>query len=174
MGTTERPHMPVVLEDRFNTESDDAGKFQFEEVYHPARCIVGVVIDGRTFEAVVGNCGQQGPPGEPGTAKMTGTVTPQPTQIGPRGPVGLTGPPGPAGPPGPPGPVRQSALHNPPVAAGTAAKLPVVAVEKKPVPATAQVQAKRRLPPPPRPKPPKKPQAPQDDGFDPAAAPSAE
>ncbi len=35
VGTTEKPHMPVVLEDKFRTESDDKGKFQYELVYIP-------------------------------------------------------------------------------------------------------------------------------------------
>jgi hypothetical protein len=59
VGTTERPHMPVVLEDKFRTESDDKGKFQYELVYHPSRCIVAATIDGKAVEAVVSNCGQQ-------------------------------------------------------------------------------------------------------------------
>ncbi|KNY23802.1 hypothetical protein [Methylobacterium sp. ARG-1] len=59
VGTTDRPHMPVVLEDKFRTESDDKGKFQYELVYHPARCIVAATIDGKAVEAVVSNCGQQ-------------------------------------------------------------------------------------------------------------------
>lgn len=58
VGTTERPHVPVVLEDKFRTESDEKGRFQYELVYHPSRCIVSATIDGKTVEAVVSNCGQ--------------------------------------------------------------------------------------------------------------------
>lgn len=59
VGTTERPHMPVVLEDKFRTESDDKGRFQYELVYHPARCIVTATMDGKSVEAVVSNCSQR-------------------------------------------------------------------------------------------------------------------
>jgi hypothetical protein len=59
LGTTERPHTPVMLDEQFRTESDDKGKFQYELIYHPARCIVSAVIGGKTFEAVVSNCGEQ-------------------------------------------------------------------------------------------------------------------
>lgn len=68
VGTTERPHTPVSLESRFTTESDETGKFQYELVYHPARCIVTAEIEGKTHEAVVSNCGQQVLVGTPGIA----------------------------------------------------------------------------------------------------------
>ncbi|WP_187274978.1 hypothetical protein [Methylobacterium sp. WL119] len=61
VGTTERPHQQVVLDGQFQTESDEAGEFQYELIYHPARCIVSALIDGKAYEAVVSNCGQQGP-----------------------------------------------------------------------------------------------------------------
>jgi hypothetical protein len=63
LGTTEHPHVSVILDDKFRTESDDQGKFQYELVYYPARCIVSASIEGVTYEAVVGNCGQQMLPG---------------------------------------------------------------------------------------------------------------
>jgi hypothetical protein len=63
VGTTERPHTAVMLDDRFRTESDDNGKFQYELVYHPASCIVAATIEGVSHEAVVSNCGQQVMPG---------------------------------------------------------------------------------------------------------------
>lgn len=63
IGTTERPHTAVMLDDRFSTESDDRGSFQFELVYHPANCIIAASIEGESHEAVVGNCGQQVMPG---------------------------------------------------------------------------------------------------------------
>ncbi len=68
VGTTERPHTSVSLDSRFTTVSDDAGKFQYELIYHPARCIVAAEIEGKTYEAVVSNCGQQGPAGPSGGA----------------------------------------------------------------------------------------------------------
>ena len=68
VGTTERPHTSVSLDSRFTTVSDDGGKFQYELVYHPARCIVAAEIEGKTYEAVVSNCGQQGPAGPPASA----------------------------------------------------------------------------------------------------------
>lgn len=71
VGTTERPHMPVVLEDKFRTESDEKGRFQYELVYHPSRCIVSAMIDGKSVEAVVSNCGQ------------TCTAAPQTAAVGP-------------------------------------------------------------------------------------------
>ncbi|MCJ2090020.1 hypothetical protein MKK88_29120 [Methylobacterium sp. E-005] len=58
IGTTDQPHMPVELDGQFRTESDDQGKFQYELVYHPPRCIVSAAIAGKTYEAVVGNCGE--------------------------------------------------------------------------------------------------------------------
>jgi hypothetical protein len=74
VGTTDQPHMPVVLDGRFRTESDDQGKFQYELVYHPPRCIVSAEIAGRAYEAVVGNCSQQCALPEPsGTGKIRGT-----------------------------------------------------------------------------------------------------
>jgi hypothetical protein len=63
IGTTERPHTTVVLDERFDTESDDNGIFEYNLVYHPASCIVAATIEGVTHEAVVGNCGQQVMPG---------------------------------------------------------------------------------------------------------------
>ncbi|SDN05951.1 hypothetical protein SAMN05216360_105232 [Methylobacterium phyllostachyos] len=57
VGSTDQPHTPVVLDGQFRTESDDQGKFQYELVYHPSRCIVSAMIAGEAHEAVVGNCG---------------------------------------------------------------------------------------------------------------------
>lgn len=58
VGTTERPNTPVVLDGQFRTESNDKSLFQYELLYHPSRCIVSAVIDGKTYEAVVSNCGE--------------------------------------------------------------------------------------------------------------------
>ena len=63
VGITERPNMPVVLDQQFRTESDDRGIFQYKLVYHPARCIISATIEGKSYEAVVSNCGQQGSSG---------------------------------------------------------------------------------------------------------------
>lgn len=58
VGSTDQPHTPVVLDGQFRTESDDQGKFQYELVYHPPRCIVSALISGNAYEAVVSNCGE--------------------------------------------------------------------------------------------------------------------
>jgi hypothetical protein len=63
IGTTDRPHTPVLLDEKFRTESDNKGKFQYELVYYPAGCVVAASIEGITHEAVVSNCGQQIVPG---------------------------------------------------------------------------------------------------------------
>jgi hypothetical protein len=63
IGTTDHPHTPVMLDEKFRTESDDKGKFQYELVYYPSSCIVAASIDGMVHEAVVSNCGQQLLPG---------------------------------------------------------------------------------------------------------------
>lgn len=138
-GVTERPNETVVLEGRFRTTSDDNGKFEFEVLYHPAHCIVGAVVEGKTSEAVVSHCGQQGPPGEPAAATSTGGLAPQSAQVGPPGPAG---PPGPPGPPGPRGPAGS------PEVAGVGAKHGLMAAaagsqKKRPPPATAHAQVKR-------------------------------
>ena len=137
LGTTERPNTSVVLEGRFEAESDDKGKFQFEVVYHPARCIVGVQIEGRTYEAVVSNCGQQGSPDEPQSAKRTSTVGPKPVQAG--------------------SPDNQQ-LKVSPGAASIVATPPPVPAEKKLPPPAARAQIKDPPAPPPRPRALRKPQ----------------
>nr|WP_276081416.1 hypothetical protein [Methylobacterium sp. GC_Met_2] len=75
VGTTEQPHMPVVLDGRFRTESDDQGKFQYELVYHPPRCVVSAAIAGKAYDAVVSNCGEQCALPEPSdTGRIRGTT----------------------------------------------------------------------------------------------------
>ncbi len=94
VGTTDRPHMPVVLEDKFRTESDDKGKFQYELVYHPARCIVAATIDGKAVEAVVSNCGQQCTLAPPNAAAGAASATaPLPAMPGRAGLPAAAGPP---------------------------------------------------------------------------------
>ena len=139
VDTTERPKTSVVLEGRFQAESDDKGKFQFEAVYHPARCIVSVQIEGRTYEAVVSNCGQEGSPCEPGTPKGAGTEEPKSVQVSP------------------PGSPDSQGLSGSPGVAPTDATPPTPGRKKLAPPAT-NGQIKRAPAPPPRPKLPKKPQ----------------
>ncbi|MER2194280.1 hypothetical protein [Methylobacterium brachiatum] len=94
VGTTDRPHMPVVLEDKFRTESDDKGKFQYELVYHPARCIVAATIDGKAVEAVVSNCGQQCTLAPPNAAAgAASAAAPLPAMPGRAGLPAAAGPP---------------------------------------------------------------------------------
>lgn len=97
VGTTERPHTPIVLDDQFRTVSDDKGTFQYELVYHPARCIVSATIEGKAYEAVVSNCGQQCSPGPTQGSGAVAAVRPQP---GPGRPAGLAAPAGASGPQG--------------------------------------------------------------------------
>ena len=82
LGSTEHPHTTVLLDGQFRTESDERGSFQYELVYHPARCIVSATIDGKAHEAVVSNCGQQAQSGSP---QNTGTAFAPP--IPPRRPA---------------------------------------------------------------------------------------
>ena len=126
VGTTERPHQPVVLDGQFQTESDEAGKFQYALIYHPARCIVSALIDGKAYEAVVGNCGQQGPPGSTASSgPMKGAAS---AGLATQGPPGPQGPAGPAGPPGPPGPaVTPDPVTTSILGSGTSASAPPVA-----------------------------------------------
>ena len=123
VGTTERPHQPVVLDGQFQTESDEAGKFQYELIYHPARCIVSALIDGKAYEAVVGNCGQQGPLGSTASsAPMKGAASAGLATQGPSGPPGPQGPAGPSGPTATPDPATTLILGS-----GTSASVPPVA-----------------------------------------------
>lgn len=103
-GSTERPHTPVLLDGQFRTESDDRGTFQYELVYHPARCIVSAQIDGKAYEAVVSNCGQQCQSNPPQTVGSTRpapahSVKPAPAPRRP-GAAAAAEPPDPVTPPG--------------------------------------------------------------------------
>lgn len=97
VGTTERPHTPVVLDDQFRTTSDDKGTFQYELIYHPARCIVSAVIEGKAYEAVVSNCGQHCPPGPSLGSEAVVAARPQPVPSRPAGLSGSAGAPKPKG-----------------------------------------------------------------------------
>jgi hypothetical protein len=78
LGTTERPHTPVILDDQFRTESDDWGGFQYELVYHPAPCIVSATIQGKAYKAVVSDCSQQGSPGPSQGSGAVAAARPEP------------------------------------------------------------------------------------------------
>jgi len=130
VGTTERPNMPVVLDDKFRTESDDKGRFQYELVYHPARCIVSATIDGKAVEAVVSNCSQHC------------EVVPQNAAAGPvSAAVPLPAMPSPAGSQSAPGsapppramPQNRRAVAIPPAATPAAAP-PQVQIKRPPRP----------------------------------------
>lgn len=161
-GVTERPNETVVLEGRFRTTSDDDGKFEFEVLYHPARCIVAAVVEGRTSEAVVSHCGQQGPPGEPAAATSTGGLAPQSPQVGPPGPTGPAGPPGPPGPRGPAGPpeVAEVGTKHGQMAA------PASSQKKRLPPATTAAAQVKRSTAGSRPTPQRKPRPPKNESFD--------
>lgn len=89
LGKTERPHTPVVLDDQFRTESDDKGKFQYELIYHPTRCIVSAKIDGKVYEAVVSNCGEPRQTAPTKEMPSRGASLPSSTEVAP-----ATRPPG--------------------------------------------------------------------------------
>jgi hypothetical protein len=167
VGTTERPHTPVVLDDRFRTESDDKGKFQYEVVYHPARCIVSAVIDGKAYEAVVSNCSQQCQvaPQKDGAGPAPVAVTPPlPAELRPVGPpaapapaakppVKLAVPPAPPariGALAPPDPFKDKpVVENPaekPAAGTPAAERPAEKPAARPVPAPARPAQADRAP----------------------------
>ncbi|MCJ2095567.1 MULTISPECIES: hypothetical protein [unclassified Methylobacterium] len=115
VGTTEGPRRPVVLENRFRTESDDKGTFQYELIYHPARCIVSATIDGKTVEAVVSNCSQHCEV-VPQSAAAAGpaAAVPVPGQGGPAAAAGRTPPRSPQH--------NRAAIATPPARTGPAAE----------------------------------------------------
>lgn len=98
----------VTLDDTYETQTDQAGRFTFRLPYHPADCVVTLSADGESREAVIGFCGQagrQGPRGEAGQQGQQGDAgeavpTGEPGPIGPRGPQGIAGAQGPEGPQG--------------------------------------------------------------------------
>ena len=85
MGQVDEPNTDITLDDSFTVRTDGSGRFTFRVVYHPSSCIVVLKAAAQQRSAVVGNCGQMGPRGEPG----------------PVGPPGDRGEPGPMGPEGP-------------------------------------------------------------------------
>ena len=115
VGTTDQPHMPVVLDGQFRTESDDGGKFQYELVYHPARCIVSATIAGKAYPAVVSNCGEQCTLPAPGAAGIPQVSSGKPPSPAPT--LSAAAKPGSDGPtvgdPGPPPP--RSPIARPPL-----------------------------------------------------------
>ncbi|MGH1575186.1 hypothetical protein ACRAWG_36735 [Methylobacterium sp. P31] len=175
VGTTEHPHTPVTLDDRFTTESDDTGKFQYELVYHPARCIVSAIIEGKAHEAVVTNCGQQCQPGpeKPGAPSPSAAVAPHLPAA-----AQSAGKPAPAGaaarlqtnPPVQPPPARTGAVTPPStVKTKPAAKQPAHTPPQKAA-QHATPQAKPAQPP----KPSRKPHPPAADNPDDAEPPIAD
>ncbi|MDP4003604.1 hypothetical protein [Methylobacterium sp. NEAU K] len=124
IGTTENPHTPVVLEDQFRTESDDKGKFQYELVYHPARCIVSATIEGKTVEAVVSNCSQQCQIGPRSNPAGPAAAAPPPALPGQAGPPALLTPA--AGPrePTPATPHNRAAASAAPAHTGAGSAMP--------------------------------------------------
>lgn len=123
VGTTERPHVPVVLEDKFRTESDQNGRFQYELVYHPSRCIVSAMIDGKSVEAVVSNCGQ------------TCEAAPQTAATGPASVTlpGQAAPPAARTPPQRAVPHNRAAVAQPSSPAAPAAETPDAALRNVPI-----------------------------------------
>jgi hypothetical protein len=112
VGTTDRSHMPVVLDGQFRTESDAKGLFQYDLVYRPSRCIVTAVIAGKSYDAVVSNCGELCRPNLTGAA---GTTFAQPPPAPGSRPASVNEPSGwPASP----------ALGSPARSYGTAALTP--------------------------------------------------
>ena len=115
------PGAEVKLEQRFTVSADRRGHFEFRVPYHPATCMVKIEAGEDVFDAVVADCGQMGPKGDPGPVGMTGPVGAPGARGGPGpvGPQGETGAPGPrgesgsAGPPGPAGPIGPSGPLGP-------------------------------------------------------------
>ncbi|MCJ2058430.1 hypothetical protein MKL09_17970 [Methylobacterium sp. J-048] len=170
VGTTERPHMPVVLEDKFRTESDDKGRFQYELIYHPARCIVSATIDGKVVEAVVSNCSQhcEVVPQNAAAGPVSAAV-PLPAKTGQA--AGLPAAPGPTQPPRST-PQNRRAVAIPPAAAPVAP--PRVQIERPPRPPQRPVtqappQARAVQPPKPARKPRPTPREAPDDAGPPIA-----
>ncbi len=117
VGTTDQPHMPVVLDGQFRTESDDQGKFQYELVYHPPRCIVSAAIAGKAHEAVVSNCGEQ-------------CALPAPNAVKPR----AAGDPSPSTPPKPTLSADSTAASEAPATGGPEATPPRSRIARPPLP----------------------------------------
>jgi hypothetical protein len=92
---TTRGEAVVRLDDRFETKSDQFGRFAFSLAYHPSNCIVTVRAREETRDVVVAGCGQRGPvgAGSPSTGFETARTEP-PTGMGPSGPPGPEGPRG--------------------------------------------------------------------------------
>ncbi|WP_188311799.1 hypothetical protein [Salinarimonas soli] len=93
LGVVNEPGATVSLDDLFTTKADSRGRFEFRVPYHPPYCMVRLSTGLHTRNAVVAQCGQLGPRGEPGPAGPPGAR-------GEPGPPGLPGPMGPEGPPG--------------------------------------------------------------------------
>jgi hypothetical protein len=71
-GTAKKAHQKVRLENQFETQSDEEGRFAFSVVHHPADCVVVVRARGATRRAVVANCGELGERGPRGIKGAAG------------------------------------------------------------------------------------------------------
>ena len=63
LGSADAVEAEITLDERFTGKTDKSGNFEFRLVYHPASCIVTLRARQQERAAVVGECGQQGPPG---------------------------------------------------------------------------------------------------------------
>lgn len=100
LGTVEEAGTAVFMDEMFETQADQRGRFEFRVPYHPPTCTVRLSTGRHARFAVIANCGQMGPPGQAGLAGSPGPSG----ERGPPGPPGPVGPPGPMGPIGPQGP----------------------------------------------------------------------
>ncbi len=99
-GRTTKKNKTVTLDGDFTTRSGGDKRFAFSILYHPGDCIVRLRQGAKRADALVANCGLEGPKGKKGARGNTG---PQGVQ-GDRGLKGNTGDTGAKGDQGEPGP----------------------------------------------------------------------
>ena len=51
-----RPHARVTLDDKFVTQSDGGGHFEFRTPYKPETCMANITTDEAAYSAVITNC----------------------------------------------------------------------------------------------------------------------
>jgi hypothetical protein len=120
VGTTSRPNLPVVLDQKYTARSDAAGVFRYGGLYLPTDCVLRLDSAGETIRALVQFCGPKGRRGEAGPKGAKGATG----AAGPQGPQGVQGEPGPQGAQGPqgdPGPQGLQGPQGPQGAAGVGA-----------------------------------------------------
>jgi hypothetical protein len=166
LGSVDEPEAEITLDHKFPTKADKRGNFELRVVYHPATCIATLRTAQDERSVVIGECGQQGPPGAAGPVGPRGEAGPMGPagQAGPPGPQGLpgltgrdgiAGSPGPAGetgpvgPAGPPGPQGAPGLQGPAGPRGQQGAVPPAKAAPAPKPAPAsrpqpKVEAPRR------------------------------